>query len=104
MSSIGPDLPSHLLAKRKRQAEEAEAAAIEGANVKSASPPRSSNGAEKRRRVMGPAPPPAPLDQLPPQSAEEKDEDSSSDDEWGPSLPTGDAPTTVSHIVLYLTE
>lgn len=66
-----------------------------GAKPKTASPPRSPDIAEKRRRVMGPAPPPAPLDQLPPQPAEEQDEDSSSDDEWGPSLPTGDAPTVV---------
>ncbi|KAE9983180.1 hypothetical protein EG328_002494 [Venturia inaequalis] len=94
MSSIGPDLPPHLLAKRKRQAEEEEAATSNGAKPNTASSPRSPDAAEKRRRVMGPAPPPAPLDQIPPQPAEAKDEDSSSDDEWGPSLPTDDAPIT----------
>lgn len=99
MSSIGPDLPPHLLAKRKRQAEEEEAATSNGAKPNTASSPRSPDAAEKRRRVMGPAPPPAPLDQIPPQPAEAKDEDSSSDDEWGPSLPTDDAPTTVSCIM-----
>ena len=56
---------------------------------------------------MGPAPPPAPLNQLPAQPAEEQEDDSSSDDEWGPSLPTGDAPSTVSHdmyIILNMTD
>jgi hypothetical protein len=100
MSSIGPDLPPHLLAKRKRQAEEEEAATTTGAKASATPPPRSPDAAEKRRRVMGPAPPPAPLDQMPPQPAEEKDDDSSSDDEWGPSLPTSDAPATVSRVIL----
>ncbi|QDS67870.1 hypothetical protein FKW77_007901 [Venturia effusa] len=97
MCSIGPDLPPHLVAKRKRQTEEDEAAASKGAKESQIPPPRSPDGGEKRRRVMGPAPPPAPLDQLPRQPAQEKDDSSSSDDEWGPSLPTDDAPATSKH-------
>ncbi|KAF2403860.1 hypothetical protein EJ06DRAFT_297612 [Trichodelitschia bisporula] len=94
MSSIGPELPPHLLAKRKRQAEEAQTSTHSptlGKNVSSTSSP---DAAEKRRRVMGPAPPPAPLAELPQTSAND-DGSSSSDDEFGPSLPTGNT-TTVS--------
>jgi hypothetical protein len=83
MSSIGPDLPPHLLAKRKRREEqEQEAEKAEVTEEESHSP----NG-EKRRRVMGPAMPPASLDQLPQESPEE--DDSSSDDGYGPALRPG---------------
>lgn len=85
MSSIGPDLPPHLLAKRKRQAEDEEPSAQPSTPTEDA--PKSPDGAEKRRRVMGPAPPPAPIDELPPTSAQDE-EDSSSDDDYGPSVPT----------------
>ncbi|KAF2436637.1 hypothetical protein EJ08DRAFT_655607 [Tothia fuscella] len=91
MSSIGPDLPPHLLAKRKRQAESEEEASSKATTSKAAEEaPKSPDGAEKRRRVMGPAPPPAPLDQLPQTLAqkEESEEESSSDDDYGPSIPT----------------
>ena len=86
MSSIGPDLPPHLLAKRKRQLEE------ENAPAKEDPPARSPDGSEKRQRVMGPSAPPAPLDERPDVPAS-KDEDNSdsSDDDYGPSMPTGDA-------------
>jgi len=86
MSSIGPELPPHLLAKRKRLVEE----------VESSKPfptrPSSPSGSEKRRRVVGPAPPPTPLDELPSQPAESEGEEGSSsdDDDFGPAPPTGD--------------
>jgi hypothetical protein len=102
MSSIGPALPPHLLAKRKRQAEEEEK--VEAAPVSTkpapAHVPKSPDGAEKRRRVMGPAPPPASLDELPPTSARDDEDSSSSDDDYGPSLPTGQpAAVSISHII-----
>ena len=86
MSSIGPELPPHLLAKRKRLAKEEESSKPFPAR------PSSPSGSEKRRRVVGPAPPPAPLDELPSQPAEpEEEEDSGSDDDdFGPAPPTGD--------------
>jgi len=82
MSSVGPELPPHLLAKRKRQAEEEPQKETESPEIREESP----NG-EKRRRVLGPALPPAPLDELPKESV---DDDSSSDDDYGPSVPTGE--------------
>jgi len=93
MSSIGPELPPHLLAKRKRQAETEDTSAADSAKVKDRPRSPSSDGAEKRRRVVGPAPPPAPLDELPRTSAQDE-EDSSSDDDYGPSLPTGNNVTS----------
>ncbi|OCL15146.1 hypothetical protein AOQ84DRAFT_279548 [Glonium stellatum] len=85
MSSIGPELPPHLLAKRKRLAEEEESSKASPAR------PSSPSGSEKRRKVVGPAPPPAPLNELPPQPADSEDEESSSsDDDFGPAPPTGD--------------
>ncbi|KAF2754298.1 hypothetical protein EJ05DRAFT_541380 [Pseudovirgaria hyperparasitica] len=89
MSSIGPELPPHLLAKRKRQAEEQTTAkAIPKGDARP-----SPDAGEKRRRIVGPAPPPAPLDELPPRSPE-VDDSSSSDDDFGPALPTGDESAT----------
>lgn len=90
MSAAGPDLPPHLLAKRKRKLEEdanTEATADSGAR-RSPSP----DGADKRRKVLGPAMPPAALDEKPTnplnglQPAAE-DSDESDDDDFGPSLP-----------------
>ena len=78
MSSIGPELPPHLLAKRKRQADAAEAPTAEPAS-------------EKKRRVVGPAAPPAPIDELPTTAPDDDAEESSSDDDFGPALPTGDS-------------
>ncbi|KAJ9648507.1 hypothetical protein H2199_001362 [Coniosporium tulheliwenetii] len=91
MSSIGPELPPHLLAKRKRQTEEEEEAAA-GPTLKDGTSRSSSpDGGEKRRRVIGPAAPPAPLDELPPNSAHSDEDSSSDDDGYGPALPSGDA-------------
>lgn len=92
MSAAGPELPPHLLAKRKRQAEEAPEnhdTAASGANRS-----RSPTGEDKRQRVLGPAPPPAPLNERPAEPAQEEDDDdddsssSDSDDGFGPALPS----------------
>lgn len=101
MSDIGPDLPPHLLAKRKRKQEEAVTnAPTTTSGAKPSDPPRSPEGPEKRRRVIGPAPPPAPLDERPsePPDASTDDSDSSDDDDdFGPSLPpSGDAALTAN--------
>lgn len=90
MSSIGPELPPHLLAKRKREdTEEADPkadATTENVPARGRSRSSSADSASERRRVIGPAPPPAPLDERPVQPTVEE-EDSSSDDDFGPSLP-----------------
>jgi hypothetical protein len=93
MSSIGPDLPPHLLAKRKRQAEEGDATKEE---PKPDSPPRSPDGPDKRRRMMGPAAPPASLDEMPSKPVESDEDSESSDDDYGPSIPTGETPAVSS--------
>ncbi|KXT04970.1 hypothetical protein AC578_10328 [Pseudocercospora eumusae] len=91
MSAVGPDLPPHLLAKRKRKQEEA--AQDETTTNAGAKRPKSPEEPEKRRRMMGPAPPPAPLDERPAEPAEpsrdtrEADSDDS-DDDFGPALPS----------------
>jgi len=82
MSTAGPDLPPHLLAKRKRQAELEEAAA-----TTEKPSPRPDTPPEKKKRVAGPSLPPAPLDERPSNAPEERDSDSDSDDEWGPAPP-----------------
>jgi len=82
MSSIGPDLPPHLLAKRKRQAEEDEASVKPTVKVPSPEPE------EKKRRVVGPAAPRAPLDELSPTDAQaDATSNSSDDDDFGPAPP-----------------
>ncbi|KAF2234482.1 hypothetical protein EV356DRAFT_515128 [Viridothelium virens] len=90
MPEIGPELPPHLLAKRKRQATEVE-------TVKDVPPSQSphhlfsSESGEKRRRVAGPAAaPPASLDEEPTKSADAplSGEDSDSDDDYGPTAPS----------------
>ncbi|KAF2164090.1 hypothetical protein M409DRAFT_25437 [Zasmidium cellare ATCC 36951] len=92
MSGIGADLPPHLLAKRKRQEEEAESDAPTTAS--GAKRPSSPDEPEKRRKVLGPAMPPAPLDERPTAPPDAEDEDSSDDDDdFGPSLPTEGAVT-----------
>jgi hypothetical protein len=89
MSTAGPELPPHLLAKRKRLAEEEEAAQVSSnASSNSRECPNGSDGAEKRQRVIGPAPPPAALKEKPTDTLNDSGEDSSSDDEIGPSLPS----------------
>ena len=84
MSTTGPELPPHLLAKRKRQAQVNEASE---ATAHLATHPNSPP--EKKKRVLGPAPPPAALDERPTQSASGSDSDS--DDEWGPAPPPVDS-------------
>ncbi|KAI9834802.1 MAG: hypothetical protein M1819_002888 [Sarea resinae] len=85
MPPVGPELPPHLLAKRKRQAEEAESASVDRPS-RTASKSPSPGSSDKRRRVVGPSLPPAPLDEKPLESPN-RDEESSSDDEIGPALP-----------------
>ena len=87
MSSIGPELPPHLLAKRKRQNIDDDNAPAP-TRSRTTSPTSSSDGGEKRRRILGPSLPPAPLDERPTTSPDlEKDSDSDSDDDLGPALP-----------------
>jgi hypothetical protein len=95
MSSVGPELPPHLLAKRKRQAEEKQQQESE-AKPESPKIRKESPSAQKRRRVLGPSLP-APLAELPKESL---DSDSSSDDDYGPSLPTGDEETVRSELFI----
>ena len=86
MSGIGPELPPHLLAKRKRQQEEeAENETVTASGAKRSLSP--SDG-EKRRRVIGPAMPPAPLEKRPKAPPNQSGEsDSDDDDGFGPTLP-----------------
>jgi hypothetical protein len=94
---IGPALPPHLLAKRKRKAEEE----AQGASPLPVSPipqarsttltsvaisQQQDETVSKKARVHGPAMPPAPLDQMPLVPANDNVSDSS-DDEFGPDLP-----------------
>src|SRR5438552_18603221 len=95
MSSVGPQLPPHILAKRKRELEEEEKDKRAAEKTQS-SPSSSGDGLEKKRRVIGPSLPPASLEELPPgkpttlnAGEESNDTDSSSDDEFGPALPSG---------------
>lgn len=90
MSTVGPELPAHLLAKRKRQAEDEEEESLETHNQLRAYP-RSpgSDGGEKKRRVIGPSLPPAALEERPSGDPAEDRSGSSSDDDIGPALPTG---------------
>ncbi|KAI9687263.1 MAG: hypothetical protein M1822_002306 [Bathelium mastoideum] len=87
MSAIGPELPPHLLAKRKRQV-----AAPDAVGETAASKPPILGPGEKRRRVIGPAAPPRSLDEQPTESpnpeASEGDSDSDSDDDYGPAPST----------------
>lgn len=91
MPNAGPELPPHLLAKRKRAAGE-EDEARSGKDQAESTRPSSPQEAIKKRRVAGPAPPPAPLDERPPGNPDGNESNSSSDsDDYGPTLP----PTTV---------
>jgi len=89
---MGPELPPHLLAKRKRKAEVPAATEAQPAHTTQDEPSTKTPAADqgvadtaKRARVLGPAPPPAPLDERP--SGTPNDPESSEDDEFGPSLP-----------------
>ena len=81
----GPEIPPHILEKRKRKAEEA-AAIVSSIYNK----PDAPKALEKRPRIIGPALPPSPLDERPSHSPQEDDD--SSDNEIGPSLPSGLGP------------
>ncbi|KAF2498528.1 hypothetical protein BU16DRAFT_524630 [Lophium mytilinum] len=93
MPSIGPQIPPHLLAKRKRDSEDDESP--------KPSPNRSSSpdSSDKRRKVLGPALPPAPLDERPPgnPSASDSDDSSSDDDDFGPAPPPANGANTSSY-------
>ncbi|KAL9599664.1 MAG: hypothetical protein Q9219_003652 [cf. Caloplaca sp. 3 TL-2023] len=89
MATAGPELPPHLLAKRKRQEQPPEETTNPSTKPqrKSPSPPLPSSNPDdnsKRRRTIGPAPPPAPLSEKPTSSLSDSDSDS---DSFGPSLP-----------------
>lgn len=84
----GPELPPHLLAKRKRQAEVNATPSLEVSTTHGKSPSSSPDSASKRRRVIGPAPPPAPLDERPTAGPNVGTESSDSEDDFGPSLPS----------------
>ncbi|KAK3669831.1 hypothetical protein LTR78_010289 [Recurvomyces mirabilis] len=102
MSALGPDLPPHLLAKRKRKQEattEDKPATASGARPSSDN--NNQDGGEKRRKVIGPAMPPAPLNEIPdappPTTFNDVDgEEEDDDDEFGPALPSPNATTTTS--------
>lgn len=83
MSSLGPQLPPHMIPKRKREEDDT------SSSPKSASHSRSSSAdsASKRRRIIGPALPPAPLAERPSTPPSPAHSTSSSDDDFGPSLP-----------------
>ncbi|KAL8661613.1 MAG: hypothetical protein Q9202_005441 [Teloschistes flavicans] len=108
MATAGPELPPHLLAKRKRL-EETEAEIppkILQPHPRSSNPsPISSNADDcKRRRTIGPAPPPAPLTERPteesttpppPPDKTSNSNSNSDNDDFGPSLPPSTTlPTT----------
>ncbi|KAI9812459.1 MAG: hypothetical protein M1827_004690 [Pycnora praestabilis] len=86
MSTAGPELPPHLLAKRKRQAEENEEGRKTELPVISTNRSVTPEGTEKRRRIVGPSLPPASLDERPPEILNRQGQDSS-DDDFGPALP-----------------
>ena len=90
MSAIGPELPPHLLAKRKRKQEED--VENDGTTSSGAKRSPSTSEGEKRRRVMGPAMPPAPLHERPSEPpSRREDSDSDEEDGFGPSLPPSGA-------------
>ncbi|KAL8852849.1 MAG: hypothetical protein Q9221_002225 [Calogaya cf. arnoldii] len=104
MSTVGPELPPHLLAKRKRQQEEE----AEEPGPRSQPQPRSRSSStssntscSKKSRTIGPAPPPAPLSERPspppePQNPNQNNS-SSDDDDFGPSLPPTNSQNQTSH-------
>ena len=84
MPTVGPVLPPHLQAKRKREDEAHDTASTPPKRRRSSS---SSSNDTKPNRVIGPTAPPADPSQLPPTAPSPEAEDSSSDDDFGPSLP-----------------
>ena len=116
MSAVGPQLPPHLLAKRKREDDDSHypsPSLTKSATVSpgsddtkrrrthgpllpyTTSPPGSPSPAsndQKSVRTIGPSLPPAPLDTLPTATIDNND---SSDDDFGPSPPP--APGSLAH-------
>lgn len=92
MSTVGPELPAHLLAKRKRQAEDEDEGSLVIKNQSRAHSrsPASDNG-EKSRRVIGPSLPPATLKERPSGDPINDGSGNSSDDDFGPTLPARQA-------------
>lgn len=86
MSAIGPDLPPHLLAKRKRQREES----VEDrtSRTSGAKHEETFDVKDKKPRTIGPSMPPASLEERPDQAANVQEADSDDDDDLGPALPT----------------
>ncbi|KAL8816381.1 MAG: hypothetical protein Q9223_004595 [Gallowayella weberi] len=101
MATAGPELPPHLLAKRKRQVEEEAEQNFPQPRSRSVSPTSSNASNSKRRRTIGPAPPPAPLSERPsptPQTQNPSQTNSDSDsDDFGPSLPPPNGHTAPDH-------
>ncbi|KAI9720050.1 MAG: hypothetical protein M1812_003177 [Candelaria pacifica] len=97
MSTAGPELPPHLVSKRKRQAATDE----KDSPARSSSPSSRSSSNEsagKRQRIVGPSLPPAPLAELPHLKSDRQDTDSSEDDDdFGPALPSGQGQTSEYH-------
>ncbi|KAK7520083.1 uncharacterized protein IWZ02DRAFT_490189 [Phyllosticta citriasiana] len=94
--TIGPTLPPHLLAKRKREDgydsdddSSSDSSSLQPKDANSTSCSSTPDG-KKRRRVLGPAPPPAPLSEKPSVGPDgpDSDSDSSSNDDFGPAPPT----------------
>ena len=83
MSAAGPELPPHLVAKRKRQVEEGDLPKRTRSRSRSSS---SSENAVKQRRILGPSLPPAALDERPESDPQSRD-GSGSDSDLGPALP-----------------
>ena len=95
MASIGPELPTHLVPKRKREEEDGNDPDSKILQAESSSH-SSSNDTDKRRRILGPAPPPAPLDERPVSKlSEDLKDESESDDDFGPAPPP--VPGSASH-------
>lgn len=95
----GPQIPSHLLSKRKRVEQGGEEGGEVAVQAQAVQASRSSTGraeeTTKKKRVAGPAPPPAALEERPPGSPDGGSESggssstsSTSDDEFGPALPS----------------
>ena len=85
MSGVGPELPPHIVAKRKRPVDsEGDQAALDRRVSRSRS--SSSDGTQKRPRIIGPSLPSAALDELS-ASKLDPDSESDSDDDFGPAPP-----------------
>lgn len=88
MTIVGPELPPHLVAKRKRESDDQDSGTTHF-GPSNRSPPSGSDNIEKRRRTIGPSLPPASLDERP-STALDGAEESDSDDDIGPALPSTD--------------